>query len=132
MSLPKFHAYDDEPDVSDFEQSDEHASEYEEDQRVRELLKDKIYTTRMKHWWSKRKLIGLRLIRVAVLFIAVGVPIFWALQAIHEISEEKLGLFIGILGAFLATMLTWLVIILFVCAAIGIYLLCKWAFGPLD
>jgi len=69
-------AYDDEPiDVSDFEQSDERASEYEEDQRVRELLKRK-----MDPWWKRMnwKIVQ----RKFIFFSTFVIPLYWTTTAI--------------------------------------------------
>jgi hypothetical protein len=115
MALPKLHTYDgepregwgcvgNEPDVSDFEQSDEHASEYEEDQRVRKLLKGK-----MDPWWKRMnwKIVWRKFIFVATFFI----PLYWTTTAI--VSPPQNSPFIGctILLVAIATVLTYVAVL---------------------
>ena len=91
------------PDPSDFKQSDEYASEYEEDQRVRELLKRKLIYSRWSRilFFLKEHFSWKVVIKIITSIYVVIVPIFWFHSAIFvEHAHDR---FIVIAAAFAVT-----------------------------
>jgi hypothetical protein len=116
------------PDPSDFEQSDEHAEEYEENQRVVELLRGK-FDPQWKKIWKRRKRIGLRLLRIALLIYVLVVPVYCISYTIEEFRE---GLSIGTVG--LGLLLSMAILAgsgLVALGVYGLYNLIKWAFAAI-
>ena len=116
------------PDPSDFEQSDEHAEEYEEHQRIVELLRGK-FDPQWKKIWKRRKRIGLRLFRIALLIYVLVVP-FYSISYTSGAFREGLCIETVGLGLLLSVALLAAGGLL-VLAAIGLCHLVKWAFEPI-
>lgn len=117
--------YDDEPlDVSDFEQSDEQASKYEEEQEVRKLLA----TSREKFgwWWENHKTLRIRAIRIAIFLYVIFAVVFNLLGTLSETHSIVLILFFT--AAHTALWIAGTVLVLGVLAGIVWFFL--WIFKP--
>lgn len=136
MSIPKLHFPDDTPfdpvsmnfpNPSDFEQSDEHASEYEEDEKVRKIVLH--YTS---PWWKKQlnfckerwsRQAFRRLLIVAVLAV---VPLFWGLILSFGTFEPNTSAMLLMLGWVMASVLTYLALAVMLLIGVVLYHIPRW------
>lgn len=115
-------------DVSDFEQSDEYAYKYEEEQKAKKLLAATSYQGKFGRWWKNHRTLRIRAMRVAVFLYVIFIFGNALLHAIRTYDNYALVAFFTI-GV---TVLTIILTVVVLAALAGIVWSFLWIFKPTD